>query len=94
MLGNPGLRAVKLNQKMRQFWQACAGILVDRRNGCGVDKLDPRHRQPHLDGVNNCGHRLVYGVETAHAGRDGFGLALQAQGQFGNQPQRAFGANK
>ena len=89
-----GLGAVELHEQMRALRQLGAGIGVDRAYRVFVDELDPRHRDAHLDHRH---HRVDRGgdfVEGADAGRHRLRLALELDGEFGDDPERAFGAHE
>ena len=85
---------LKFNQQMRQLWQICATPRVEGPNIRPIHKFNPRHRQAHLDGLDNRAHGGPHIRKSTGRGHDRFRLPLQPQGQFGDQAQCPFGPHK
>ena len=87
-------RAVEFDQKMGPFGQRGARVGVDRPYGGRIDEFDAGHRNAQLDGVDHRRDGAVDPVEGADRRADRLGLAVQPQGQFGDQAQRALGPDE
>ena len=93
LFGDARLAAVKFDEQHRRFRQAQFGIGVAGFDLQRVQKLDPRDRNAGLDGENRRIARRLDAGERTHARRDRLGNAGQPQGQFGDDAERAFGAD-
>ena len=94
LFGHPMRRAVEFDHQLRRKRQRRAGIGVAGGDGFRIEKLDPRHGQAGLNGGNHAIHRRAHVGKGAGGRRYRLGLAMQAQRQFGDQPQRALGPDE
>ena len=74
---------------MRFFRQVGLGVAVEAAHHHVVQQFDARHGQAGLDRQDHAVHRVLDGREAAGGGGDGFGQAVQAERQLGDDAQRA-----
>ncbi|MNT40674.1 hypothetical protein D3C72_1770020 [compost metagenome] len=53
LLGHAGRRAVELKQQQRLLRQRHLVVGIDGFHAIFIEKLDPRHRNTHLDGLDH-----------------------------------------
>ena len=94
LLGRAGLGAVELEPQHRRDRQVGARIVVGRLHLHLVGDLDARDRDAELDGLDHRVDRRFERRVGAQGRDDGFGNAVETQGDLGNHAQRALGADE
>ena len=88
------IRAVELHEQHRRFRQGELRIEVAGPDLKRVEQLDPRHRQPALDGQDRGIAGSLDTRERAHARRDRLGDALKFQRDLRDQAEGSFRADE
>ena len=81
---------VKFHKQLRRYGQRQAGEGIAGGDGVGVEKLDPGRGQAHLHHRHHAIDSRNHRREGGHGCHHRLGLAVQPQGQFGDQAQRPF----
>ena len=94
LLADPLLASVELEEQGRGHRVVEPRVAVDGIHLDLVEQLDPRHRHPALDGLDDGVDRAGESVERAHRGGHCLGDAVQAEPDLGDYPEGALGAHE
>src|SRR6516164_6766393 len=94
LFGDLGLAAVEFEQQQRRFRQGQFRIGVAGLDLRGVEQLNPRDGDAHLDRHDRRLAGSAHGFEGACRSGDGLGNAAQLDGELADDPERAFGADE
>ncbi len=86
-------RAVKFEEQGRLFAQGGLAVAVDGDDRQLVQQFDARHRDPQLYGLDHGLYRCGQRREGANGAGDGFRQGIKPHREFGDDAQRAFGAD-
>ena len=94
LLGHLDLAAMKFQQQQRRLRQGQLRIGIAGADLLGVEQFDPRQRYAGLDGKDRGLTGAAHGFERTGGGGDRLGDAAQLDGEFGDDAERAFGADE
>ncbi len=89
-----GIGAVELDEQRVLDRIIQLGELVHRIHLYVVEQFDARDRDAELDRLDDGIDRAFDRIERTHRSRHGFGSAVEAQCDFGDDAERAFGADE